>query len=253
MLSIIIPAHNEADRIEPTLESYGKFFELKTKKDRKEKFEIIVVNNASKDNTLDIIKKFSKKYKQIRYIDLEQGGKGYAILEGFKSSNGDLVGFVDADMSTSPEAFYDIYKNINNFDGIIGSRWLKNSKTERSLGKYIRSKGFNFLVRLLFFFPYKDTQCGAKIFVKDKIIGFVNNIKSIKWAFDVNLLYFCRKNKLKIKEHPTEWSDKEGSKISFRVPLQMAAGVIRLRLLYSPFKFIVGIYDKSPEILKIHH
>ena len=116
MLSIIIPAHNEADRIEPTLESYGKFFELKTKKDRKEKFEIIVVNNASKDNTLDIIKKFSKKYKQIRYIDLEQGGKGYAILEGFKSSNGDLVGFVDADMSTSPEAFYDIYKNINNFD-----------------------------------------------------------------------------------------------------------------------------------------
>ncbi len=251
MLSIIIPAHNEENRISPTLEAYGEFFSGKSM--GKEKVEIIVVNNASKDKTLEVVKKYSKKFKIIRYLDLELGGKGYAVIEGIKSAKGDVVGFIDADMSTKPQDFYELYNNLNGHDGIIASRWIKGAKTERSLGKYIRSKGFNYLVRALFFLPYKDTQCGAKIFKKNRVIGFVNEIKSIKWAFDVNLLYFCKKNKLDVKEYPTVWEDKEGSKVSFKTPLQMAAGVIRLRLLYSPFKFIVKVYDKSPEVLKIHH
>ncbi len=252
MISIVIPAHNEEDRIGPTLEAYGLYFKEK-KKVEKLDFEIIVVNNASKDNTLEVVKKEMKGCKEIRYLDFKQGGKGFAIIQGIKSSKGDFVGFVDADMSTSPEAFYDLYKNIGKYDCIIGSRWMKDSKANRSIGKYVRSKGFNYLVRVLFMIPYKDTQCGAKIFRREAILSIINEIKSIKWAFDVNLLYLLRKKGFKIKEHPTEWVDKEGSKISYKVPLQMAAGVIRLRLVYSPFNFIVKTYDKFPEWIKIHH
>jgi len=252
MLSIIMPAHNEENRIGPTLEAYANFFSEKNKIENIN-YEIIVVNNASKDDTLGVIKKYAKKFKEIRYLDLEKAGKGYAVLEGFKVAKGELIGFVDADMSTPPIAFYDLYANVKGYDGLIASRWLNSSKTKRTFGKYVRSIGFNYFVRSLFLFPYRDTQCGAKIFKKRVIEELVNNVKSIKWAFDVNLLYLCRKRGFKIKEYPTIWYDKEGSKISSKVPLQMAAAVIRLRLVHSPFSFIVKAYDKMPEKIKFHH
>ena len=252
MLSIIIPAHNEAERISPTLEAYTNFFGKKKYEEGLD-FEIIVVDNASKDNTLDIVKEFSKKCRELKWLDFDQGGKGFAIIEGFKVARKEYVGFIDADMSTFPNDFYDLYKNIANFDGIIGSRWLKNSKTKRTFGKYIRSKGFNYLVRSLFLFPYRDTQCGAKIFKRNKILEIIDEINSIKWAFDVNLLYLLNKKGSRIKEFPTVWFDKEGSKISPKVPIQMAAGIIRLRLVYSPLNFIVRLYDKMPEKVKLHH
>lgn len=250
MFSIIIPARNEEARIGDTLQAYGKFFS-KQKIDH----EIFVVINNSTDNTLNVVKKYKKKFPNIRYINLTLGGKGYAILEGFIHSKGDYLGFVDADMSTLPEDFYDLYKNIGNYGGIIGSRWLKDSKTKRTFGKYIRSLGFNYLVRSLFLANFRDTQCGAKIFRKGAILPLIPQVTSIKWAFDVNLLYLLNKNGYKIKEHPTVWEDKEGSGIEnfLNVPVQMAAGVIRLRLIYSPFKFIVRAYDLFPEKFKIHH
>jgi glycosyltransferase involved in cell wall biosynthesis len=254
MLSIIIPAHNEENRIGPTLEEYGKFF---SKKDLNESFEILVVLNACKDDTMGIVKKYAKKFRIVKYIEFKEGGKGFAVLEGFKQAikkGSSIMGFVDADMATKPEDFYDLYKNIGNADTIIASRWVKGAKADRTFKKYIRSRGFNLLVRILFLVPYRDTQCGAKIFrmeVIDKIIGEVN---ITRWAFDVNLLYLIRKKGFKIKEYPTIWTDKEGSKIvSNKIPIQMAAGIVRLRFLYSPLRDFIRLYDKMPEWIKFHH
>jgi glycosyltransferase involved in cell wall biosynthesis len=257
MLSIVIPARNEAKRIPPMLESYGKFFSEKEKEGLKS--EIIVVINNSSDDTLEVVKKFSEKYNNLRYMNLEPGGKGFATIMGFKEAlnnyENKVIGFVDADMSTLPEDFYDLYKNIGDYSGIIASRWKKGAKVERSKGKWIRSRGFNFLVRSLFLFPYEDTQCGAKLFRKEAIESFVNHIEIPEWAFDVNILYLCKQNGFRIKEHPTIWEDKEGSAIDFiNVPMRMAGGVIRLRLLNSPFEFIVALYDRLlAKRLKIHN
>ena len=252
MLSIIIPAYNEEKRIGATLEAYGGFFIDKFFKETLH-CEILVIINNSTDKTLEIVKEYMKKYKNIGYLNLKPGGKGFALIEGFKIARGDYIGFVDADMSTYPEHFYDLYKNIGSYDGIIASRWLENSITKRTFGKYIRSKGFNYLVRTLFLFPYKDTQCGAKIFKKENLMKIIPEMMSMKWAFDVNLLYLMKKNEYLVKEHPTLWVDKAGSKLSPKVPIQMAAGVIRLRLVYSPFNFLVRFYDLIPGKVKLHH
>tara|TARA_Y100000310_G_scaffold57557_1_gene52821 strand:- start:146 stop:925 length:780 start_codon:yes stop_codon:yes gene_type:complete len=257
MLSIVIPARNEEKRIPPMLEAYGRFFSEKSKEGLKN--EIVVVINNSDDNTLEVVKKFSKRYNNIKYINLDPGGKGFATIMGFKeilnNPESDLIGFVDADMSTRPEDFYDLYKNIGNYSGIIASRWAIGAKVERSMGKWIRSRGFNFLVRSLFLFNYEDTQCGAKIFRKKAIESFVNHIEIPEWAFDVNILYLCKKNGFKIREYPTVWEDKEGSGIDLiNVPMRMAGGVVRLRLLNSPFEFIVALYDRLlAKRLKIHN
>ena len=229
-----------------------KFFSKKIKD-----FEIIVVLNGCIDNTLNIVKSFIKKNKKIRYLDFKEAiGKGGAILEGFKVAKGDLIGFVDADMATPPQAFYDLIKNINNYDGIIASRWLKGSKIKEKqpLLKRFGSRGFNLFVRIFFNLKFKDTQCGAKLFKKGLIKDILNDLKITRWAFDVNLLYSSKRKDYKIIEIPTEWNAVSASHFNlFKAIPEMFLGLVRLRLINSNFKFIVKAYDKLPESLKIYH
>jgi len=251
-LSIIIPAHNEENRIENTLRNYASFYHKKFKGD----FEIIVVLNGCTDNTLQIVKKFSKKYRQLRYLDFKQSGKGFAIIEGFRIAKGDLIGFVDADCSTSPESFYDLVENINGFGGITANRWMKESivKPKQPLSRRIASRIFNLLVRALFGIKSQDTQCGAKLFKKEAIKEVLPSLGITAWAFDIDLLYQLKKKGYKIKDIPTVWSDRGHSKLNIaKTSFQMFLAVIRLRLINSLLKFVVKAYDILPENIKIHH
>jgi len=254
-VSIVIPAHNEEKRIAKTLESYGNYFNKQTKLN----YEILVVINATTDNTLKIVNKFRKKNSKIKLINIKEGGKGLAVIDGFNSAlnrNFDLIGFVDADSATPPQAFYDLIVKIRDYDGVIAGRWLKESiiKTKQTLLRRITSRAFNFIVRSLFLMKYRDTQCGAKLFRSKVLKEIVNEIGLTQWAFDVDLLYQAKKKGFNIKEVPTIWEDKKEGKLNLiKVPFMMFTGVLRLRLVNSPFNFIVRAYDTLPDILKIHH
>jgi len=249
MLSIIIPAYNEENRIVNTLDSYYNFFNKKYQKN----FEILVVVNGSTDKTIQIVKKYSKNKKQIRYFNEGKIYKGGAIIKGFKEAKGELIGFVDADNSTKPEAFYDLIQQIDNYDGIIGSRWMKESvvKPKQPLTRRIASRVFNILIRTLFRINVRDSQCGNKLFKKEAVKKIENEIGIARWAFDINLLYLLKINNFKVKEVTTVWSDAEGSKLNVKkASIEMFLAIIRLRLLYSPFKFIVRLYDNTMMFLR---
>ena len=122
-LCIIIPACNEEKRIGRTLKEYCRFFSKKLKSD----FEIIVVINNTNDRTEEIVKNHRKKCRELKYLNLKQGGKGFAVIQGFKEAlkkDFDLIGFVDADMATPPRSFYDLIENIKDYDGVIASRYI---------------------------------------------------------------------------------------------------------------------------------
>jgi len=252
-ICIVIPAHNEEKRIGQTLKEYGRFFHYV-----KEDVEILVIINNTQDATEDIVKQYQEQYPFIRYLNFKEGGKGFAIIEGFKEAlkgNFDLIGFVDADLATSPEAYYDLINNIKE-DGIIASRYLKESivNPRQTLSRIFVSRIFNLLIRILFMMPYRDTQCGAKLFTSKSIESIIDRLKITQWAFDVNFLYELRKAGFKIKEHPTTWADKEYSKINFmNAGPRMALSIIRLRLVNSPFKFLVRLYDGLPSRLKLSY
>ena len=256
-ISIIIPAYNEEKRIGRTLEEYVRYFkDLKSKKLLD--FEIIVVINNTKDRTEEIVKKFSRKNKEIRYLNFKRGGKGFAIIEGFKDTlnrDNDLIGFVDADMATPPEEFYKLIKNIGDFGGVIANRWDKRSNiSKQTLLRRILSRGFNFIIKVLFLFPYQNTQCGAKLFKREIIEKVVSDIGSSEWSFDIDLLFHIKRKEGKIISIPTKWHDIEGSNINLvKTPIKMFLSVIRLRLYYSPFNFIVRFYGKLPEKMKFQH
>jgi glycosyltransferase involved in cell wall biosynthesis len=259
VISIVIPAYNEEKRIGRTLESYGSFFEGKRKIKEIDNFEILVVMNGCVDKTEEVIKFFSKKYSRIRYLNFKESGKGFAIVEGFKSAlknkENRLIGFVDGDLSTPPEAFYDLIKRVNGYEGIIANRWDKESivTPKQSYFRRFISRGYNLIVRTLFLFPYADTQCGAKLFKREVLEKNIAKFGKSQWGFDIVLLYCLRReSNARIKSIPTIWHDEKGSHINPKTPMRMLASAIRLRLSHSPFNFVVRLYRKLPEKMKIN-
>ena len=237
-LSIIIPAYNEEKRIASTLEAYNSYFSQK-KNETDLDYELLVVVNGATDNTALVVREYQKNIPELLLIDIPQAGKGLAITVGFKDAvkrNNDLIGFNDADMSTSPEEFYELVNQINGFDGVIASRYMPGATVipQRPKIKRWGSKlVYEPLIRTLFGLRYYDYQCGAKIFKKNVIQKIAPSLHVRQWAFDLELLYLCKKNNFRIKEVPTVWIDKAGSKLRmFRSGMRMLGTVLVLRWHY---------------------
>ena len=244
-LSIVIPAYNEEARIRPTLDAYTSYFEAKYGKD----VEFIVVVNGSRDGTEDIVREVAGRSPQVRsIIEPRAIGKGGAIMRGFEVATGEWVGFVDADNATLPEAFDDLVTHIGDAGAIIASRYIPGAKVSprQPLSRRIASRVFNKLIRLLFKLKITDTQCGAKLLRGDAMRAALPHLGLTRWAFDVDLLFQLRRLGYRIAEVPTTWSDRGGSKLKIgRTSLEMFMAICRLRLLYSPFRWIVTIYDAT--------
>lgn len=213
---IVIPAYNEQERIEKTLLAYLKYF----KNLKKVTATFLVVCNNCSDKTVEICKKIKKKYPQLDYIDLKPGGKGFAIKQGFLKAldykDIDFIGFVDADMATTPPYFYELITAIKNNDGAIASRYKKGARVwpNRPFVKKIGGKFYNWVLRNNFHFDIRDTQCGAKLFTYKTVQTIAKHMKETGWAFDLELLYLCQLFDKKIIEIPTTWTDVAGSHLT---------------------------------------
>ena len=240
-ITIVIPAYNEEKRIGNTLNEYSSFFEKKRRK-KEIDYQILVAINNTSDKTEEVVKKCKVKNGRIKYINLVKGGKGYAVIEGFKkslNSENDLIGFVDADMATSPLEYYRLIKSVDRYDAAIASRYLPGSRVfpAFTFRRLVVGRIFNLFVRLLFLIPYTDTQCGAKLFSTNAIEVITENVKTSQWAFDVEMLYLLHRKGMKIKEVPTIWREMEESKLNIvKASVQMFFAILRLRIIKSPLK-----------------
>ena len=247
-LSIIIPAYNEEKRIERTLLAYCDFFKGKMN------FDVHVIVNGCTDNTLGVVEEIARKHPEIHYVDIGKvGSKGAAVNYGFKIADGELIGFVDADLATKPDAFYELVQNIEGYEGVIASRWMNGAKIDKRqpFTRIFAGRSFNLLVNFFFNLGIKDTQCGAKLFRKKAIKIVAKELGITKWAFDVDLLYQMKRHTFKIKEIPTEWSEPGGSHIKLKTVAEMFLAILRLRLIYSPLNLVVKLYDKLPQKMKL--
>jgi hypothetical protein len=146
---------------------------------------------------------------------------------------------VDADGATPPRAFLDLVRHMDNADCVVGSRWLADSilHQEQTTTRKFFSRGFHFIVQLLFRLNIHDTQCGAKVMKCEVVENIHDKLRIADMAFDINLLVAIKYAGYRIREVPTEWTDKAGSKVTsslFRSSLAMLLSVIRVRLIYWP-------------------
>jgi len=234
-ISIIIPAHNEESRIERTVRAYHAFFSQK-QHEFFLKFELIIVLNGCSDNTNDIVEKVRNEIAgDIVIIDMQESGKGLAIRSGFAHAlvreDNDYIGFVDADMATAPEAFFDLIVNVQDCDGVIASRYMPGAQVFPQRPTYKRWGSrliYEPFVWCLFGLSYYDLQCGAKVFKRAVLEKINHHLTVNQWAFDVELLYLCKKFGFIIKEFPTVWHDQADSKLTMRGGLKMFGALFKV-------------------------
>ena len=235
-LLILIPAYNEARRIEPVLRDYAQFFQ----KNYSGKFRIFVVLNGCTDDTLGVVRRVAADFPEVRALEFRSAiGKGGALIEGLRlAALGDLIGYTDADGATPPHAFLKLVKKMDEADCVIGSRWIAGAVIHQSqTGKrQFASRIFHFIVQLLFWMNIRDTQCGAKVLKSEAAEKIHDHLQIADMAFDINLLFALKRAGFKILEVPIEWTDQIGSKVTLtRTSLTMFLSVVRVRLIYSPF------------------
>lgn len=228
-LTVIIPAYNEEKRIGKTLQHIGSFFktiEAKTKgRLNRTNIEIIVIVNNTTDNTLAVVKQYSRKFPFISAVNVPFfTGKGGAIALGFELAKGRYVAFADADASSGPKEILKLYNAITKdaeIEGIIASRYVKGGRIlgYLPLSRRMFSRAFNMITRLGFGLNYRDTQCGYKIFKGEVAKQFANKISTVGWTFDLNLLLMAKYFNYSIKEVPVSWRFAKGSTLNARKAL----------------------------------
>lgn len=247
-LSVIVPAYNEEERMPQMLNEAITHLNKRQKSSPTYKYEIIIVDDGSKDKTTETALLYSEKYgtEKVRVLTLEQNrGKGGAIRLGMMSARGQWLLFADADGATK---FSDLDKleqeveklllknKSQNAAVVCGSRahLEKDSIATRSIFRTILMHGFHFIVWLLCVRGVKDTQCGFKLMTREAALLLFSNLHVERWAFDVDLLYLAQYFHLPIGEVAVNWQEIEGSKlVPFWSWLQMGRDLVLIWLRYS--------------------
>lgn len=208
-LSLIIPAYNEEDRIKPFLSSISDYL-----KDNPEQIsEIIVVDDGSKDKTIEIAKSLTNKLPlRVLAHDINQG-KGAAVQTGMKAAQSDTVVFIDADGATPITELNKMASALTKSDIAIGNRWLPGSITERhsplrQLSGLVYRKYMS-----LFGLGKIDTMCGFKGYQKEVARNLFNDLIEKRWLFDTEIAYKAVKKNYSITNFPISWESKDGSKL----------------------------------------
>jgi len=209
LISVVIPAYNEAKRIKKTLNYISEYL-LKNKY----RYEIVVVDDGSRDDTARVVENIGLPGVRLEKYNANRG-KGFAVNYGVTKSKGDYILFCDADNATP---FYEIKKmleQIEEYPVVIGSRYLKDSKIKfyQPLFRRIASRFGNMLIQIMILPGISDTQCGFKMFQADAAKEIFSRQTIWRWGFDMEVLYIAKKLNYKIKQVPVDWYSQEGSKI----------------------------------------
>jgi glycosyltransferase involved in cell wall biosynthesis len=213
-VSVIVPAYNEGVRLEHNLKETIKTFE-----EFGCRYEIIVVDDGSTDNTLHIAKKISQQYPQIIIADNKVNfGKGRALKKGFRFCSGDWVVFLDADLSLHPiqiETFFDILR-LDDADVVIGSKFHPNSQISYPFLRRLLSLGYYYFTKVLFGLPVRDTQTGLKLFKYRVLKDVFPRILVRQFAFDIEILVNAYRLGYKIVEAPVSLTRHWPSSVTVR-------------------------------------
>ena len=222
MISIVIPAHNEADEIGGLLEAFSAFAGV----------ELIVAEDASTDGTPDIVREFASRNDNVVLTSSRTlTGKGAAVKRGLALATGDVLGFIDGDGSTHPRKFMRVAAAINDgADLAVGSRALPTSVIVRQqpLSRRVAGSIYSLLARALLDIDVRDFQCGCKAFRRD--VWTAPSPACEGFAFDAELIAKAHKQGFTIVEVPITWSDRSNSTVSVaREALPMLRCLLKTR------------------------
>jgi glycosyltransferase involved in cell wall biosynthesis len=255
-VSIVIPVYNQEKQIRDLLIGIRKII-----KPIFMNYELFVVNDGSKDNTLNVLKKEQEKSGlnlQIISYD-ENKGKGYAVKQGIIESRGDIVLFIDGDLEISPEAINEYITELEHYDLVIASKTHQLSNVISPRSRRVLGKMFNLLVKIAVGIKLNDTQTGMKAGKGSILRAIFRTMLVDRYAFDVELLVIASLFHLTIREMPVKVTISKRFKLReiVRMAEDVAAISYRLKINHWYYKTAVDMYISTlkmqpytePEIL----
>jgi dolichyl-phosphate beta-glucosyltransferase len=231
-LSIVIPAYNEQARLPRTvLET------IRWCKTRNSDFELILVDDGSRDETLALARLFEESDIRIRAIACPHMGKGAAVRIGMLNAKGRWVLFMDADGATPLDEIPKVLAAIEEgHDLVIGSRIVRQSgevEVKTSLHRRLIGRTFALLVGFFAIHGIDDTQCGFKMFRREAAAVLFSRQRIPGFAFDVEILFLASRLGLSVAEIPVNWVAQPGSKVNLVTDsVRMLWDISRIRWLH---------------------
>jgi dolichyl-phosphate beta-glucosyltransferase len=239
-LSVVVPAYNEEQRVPVTLEAIGAY--LKT---RPYTYEIVVVNDGSKDGTARAVERLIGKVSKLKLIDNQVNrGKGYVVRQGMLAARGQIRLFTDSDNSTpiqEVEKLLPFFKE--GYDVVIGSRDAKGAKLDppQPMIRRFLGEGWGLLTNIVVgTWGIADTQCGFKAMTAKAAQEIFPRCKVDRFAFDPEMLLLARMLKYRVREVGIVWKNDTRSTVKVDSMVKMFKDLIRIRM-----NQIKGIYGKK--------
>jgi glycosyltransferase involved in cell wall biosynthesis len=226
-LSIVIPAYNEEKRLPATLDRIASWVASSPLTIR----EILVVDDGSRDGTAALVE---KRGELVRLVSNPGNrGKGFAVRNGMLAAKGDWILSTDADLSAPIEELGKLIDAARRENAVvaIGSRALDRQlvKVHQPMMREFSGRAFNVVMRVVTGLPFRDTQCGFKLFRQDAAKNIFSRQIEEGFSFDVEDLLIARQLGLRAIEVPVEWSNVEGTKVSLAQGMKSFADLVRIR------------------------
>ncbi len=229
-LSVVIPAYNEEKRLPKTLLVIDKYLSRQNYS-----YEILAVDDGSKDKTVEVISALKSKIKNLKVIaNKGNHGKGYVVRQGMLEARGKYRAFTNADNDVSIDQidkFLSYLKPQGDFDVTIASIGVKGSKITQSVfRRRVIGAVFNWIVQVLLLWGIHDTQRGFKCLTAEATKKVFSKQTIEGWTFDVEILLIARKLGLKIKEVPIIWKNDPETKVSRKAIFTMSKDLLKLKM-----------------------
>jgi dolichyl-phosphate beta-glucosyltransferase len=206
-LSIIIPAYNEEANISDTLKDIAAYL-----KDKDYEYEIIVVDDGSKDKTIEITNSLKNLFRNFTVLgDEKNRGKGYSVKKGMLFAKGEFILFMDADNATSIDQLDKLMVSALEGNGaVLASRRMQGAEVEFHQPWYriILGNIYILLSKVILGVSVSDYNCGFKLYTKDTTKLLFSKLTRDDWSFDSELVYLIHKFNIKSKSVPVRWQDK---------------------------------------------
>jgi len=210
-VSVVFPAYNEADSLEAAVDEVTQALNEFTRS-----YEIIIAEDGSTDGTDKLAAALAEKYPFVKHIHGEKRlGRGAALKNAFKQSNGEVLVYMDLDLATDLKHLKALVEAVASevYDFATGSRMLPESNVKRSGTRNIASKTYNFMVRAVLGSKVKDHQCGFKAFRREPLMQLLDEVEAKHWFWDTEILVRAYRRGYKIKEIPVSWKGGRETKV----------------------------------------
>jgi glycosyltransferase involved in cell wall biosynthesis len=232
-LDIVLPVYNEAHVLAGSVERLRAYL---SEQNLPYTWRITVADNASTDATLEVAQEVARRLEDVgedmRVVHLDQKGRGRALRKAWSESDADAMCYMDIDLSTDLGGLLPLARAVleEGCDVAYGSRMTRGSQITRSVKREITSRGFIFLIKLLFLSRLSDTQCGFKAISRQAAQELLPRIENQEWFFDTELLLLAEKGDYRVREVPVRWVEDPDTRVNvLKTVMEDLQGLARMR------------------------